>query len=82
MPHTATENVLRSHLRSHNSSVLMASAVALLFSAIGWGILYGASYWFTMMALTVIRWDEGGIASNIQPRLLLLCDRPHAGRVD
>lgn len=61
MPHTATENVLRSHLRSHNSSVLMASGLALLFSTIGWAILYGVSYWFTMMALTIARRDDSGL---------------------
>jgi hypothetical protein len=64
MPHTATENALRSHLRSHNSSVLMASGVALLFSAIGWGILYGMSYWFTMITLTVARRDEDGLPAT------------------
>jgi hypothetical protein len=64
MPHTATENALRSHLRSHNSSVLMASGLALLFSTIGWGILYGASYWFTMVTLTVARRDEDGLPTT------------------
>lgn len=48
-----TKSALRAHLKSHNRSVLTASALALFFSALGWAILYGASYWATMMALTV-----------------------------
>jgi len=64
MPRTATENALRSHLRSHNATVLMASGVALLFSAIGWAILYGGSYWMTMMALTIAHADEGGMPAT------------------
>src|SRR5437868_4710337 len=44
---TETEKALRAHLRSHNGSVLAASGMALLLSAIGWAVLYGASYWLT-----------------------------------
>lgn len=61
MPHTATEIALRSHLRTHNATVLTASGVALLFSAIGWAILYGSSYWLTILALTIAHSDEGGM---------------------
>lgn len=50
---TETEKALRAHLRSHNGSVLAASGMALVFSAIGWGVLYGASYWITVFVLAV-----------------------------
>ncbi|MEO6789237.1 MAG: hypothetical protein ABI318_24190, partial [Chthoniobacteraceae bacterium] len=50
-----TEKALRAHLRSHNGGVLAASGMALIFSAIGWAVLYGVSYWVTMIALTVFR---------------------------
>ena len=56
----ATENALRRHLRSHNRSVLAASAMTLLFSAIGWAVLYGAAYWVTMFGLTVVNNGDGG----------------------
>ena len=56
----ATENALRRHLRSHNRSVLAASAMTLLFSAIGWAVLYGAAYWVTMFGLTVVNNGDNG----------------------
>ena len=56
----ATESALRRHLRSHNRSVLAASIMTLLFSAIGWAILYGAAYWIAMFGLTVVNNGEGG----------------------
>ena len=52
---TSTEQALRAHLRSHNRGVLAASGVALVFSCIAWAMLYGVSYWMTMMALTIAR---------------------------
>ena len=52
---TSTEQALRAHLRSHNRGVLAASGVALVFSAIGWAVLYGVSYWAAMIALTIAR---------------------------
>ncbi len=51
----STCQALRSHLRSHNRSVLAASGVALVFSVIGWAVLYGTSYWLTMISLTIAR---------------------------
>ena len=57
VPMTDTENALRAHLRSHNGSVLAASGVALLFSVVGWAVLYGVSYWLTMFVLAV---KDGG----------------------
>ena len=56
-----TEQALRAHLRSHNGAVLMASGVAAIFSAIGWAVLYGASYWVTMMFIAVRNSGEGGV---------------------
>ena len=50
---TDTQTALRAHLRSHNGSVLAASGMALVFSALGWAALYGATYWVTVIALTV-----------------------------
>lgn len=50
---TKTEQALRVHFRSHNGGVLAASAVALVFSAAGWALLYGASYWVTMIVVTL-----------------------------
>ena len=55
---TETEKALRAHLRSHNQSVLAASGMALVFSAIGWAVLYGASYWLTMFWLTIMNQGE------------------------
>ncbi len=49
---------LRAHLRSHNGGVLAASGMAFIFSAIGWTVLYGVSYWLTMIALVVAHSDE------------------------
>jgi len=50
---TETEKALRAHVRSHNGGVLAASGIALVFSAIGWAVLYGTSYWLTMFALAI-----------------------------
>ena len=57
----STEQALRAHLRSHNGTVLMASGVAAIFSAIGWGVLYGVSYWITMMSIAVRNNGDGGV---------------------
>lgn len=58
---TSTEMALRAHLRSHNGGVLAASAVALLFSAIGWALLYGACYWVVMIVATLGHNGEVGV---------------------
>ena len=50
---TKTEQALRAHFRSHNGGVLAASAVALVFSAAGWALLYGVSFWVTMIVVTL-----------------------------
>lgn len=50
---TDTEKALRAHVRSHNGSVLAASGVALVFSLVGWAVLYGATYWVAMISLAV-----------------------------
>lgn len=50
---TDTERALRAHLRSHNLEVLAASGVAILFSALGWAVLYGLSYWVTLIVVTL-----------------------------
>ncbi len=39
----------------------MASGVAAVFSIIGWALLYGASYWLTMMTVTVRNNGDGGV---------------------
>jgi hypothetical protein len=49
---TETEQALRAHLRSHNGGVLAASGMALVFSTIGWAVLYGLSYWIAILAIT------------------------------
>lgn len=54
----STVHALRAHLRSHNRGVLAASGVALIFSVIGWAVLYGLSFWVAMFALTVARNGE------------------------
>ncbi len=56
-----TEQALRAHLRSHNANVLMASGVALIFSTIGWAVLYGASYWATLILVSVRNNGDGGV---------------------
>ena len=56
---TETEKALRAHLRTHNGSVLAASGMALLLSAIGWAVLYGASYWLTILCLTILNQGDG-----------------------
>lgn len=57
----STEQALRAHLRSHNGTVLMASGVAAIFSAIGWAVLYGASYWATLILTSVRDNGDGGV---------------------
>ena len=59
MQASETETALRAHFRAHNTSVLAGSGVAAVFSAIGWAILYGASFWLTMFVLTVLHVPEG-----------------------
>ncbi len=53
MSPTSTERALRAHLRSHNLAVLTASGVAVLFSVVGWAVLYGLSYWVTLIVVTL-----------------------------
>lgn len=55
---TDTETALRAHVRSHNACVLAASGVALVFSLVGWALLYGAIYWVAMISLAVANHDE------------------------
>jgi len=57
----STEQALRAHLRSHNGTVLMASAVAAVFSAIGWAVLYGGAYWATLILTSVRNSGDGGV---------------------
>ncbi len=57
----STEQALRAHLRSHNGTVLMASGVAAIFSVIGWGVLYGVSYWVTLMFIAVGSSGDGRV---------------------
>ncbi len=45
--------MLRAHVRSHNISVLAASGAALLFSLIGWAVLYGVAWWVAMFFATI-----------------------------
>lgn len=59
MSSASTKQAIASHLRSHNSGILAASAVALVFSALGWGMLYGASYWMVMLVVAVGEYPEG-----------------------
>ena len=54
MTSSATITALRAHLREHRLNVLTASALALIFSAIGWGVLYGGLYWVTMFLQTTL----------------------------
>lgn len=58
---TDTEKALRSHVRSHNFVVLVSSGMALVFSILGWAVLYGASYWMTMIVVTLARNGEGSV---------------------
>ncbi len=64
---TTTEQALRAHLRSHNLVVLTASGVALLFSAIGWAVLYGISYWITLIAITLISNGSSEVPAIFKP---------------
>jgi len=57
---TDTESALRAHLRSYNGGVLAASGMALVFSTIGWAVLYGVSYWMTMLVLTISHNGDAG----------------------
>jgi hypothetical protein len=61
MQATDTEKALRGQVRSHNSVVLMSSGLALLFSLVGWALLYGASYWVTMIVVTLAHNGEGSV---------------------
>lgn len=54
------EKALRAHLRSHNGSVLAASGMALVASALGWAVLYGVSYWMALLWLTIGNQGESG----------------------
>lgn len=57
----ATAAALREHLREHRLNVLAASAMALIFSAIGWGVLYGGLYWITMFVQTTLHGGDAGV---------------------
>ena len=46
-------SILRAHFREHNRSVLFASGATLLFALIGWAVVYGVFYWFTVAFLSV-----------------------------
>jgi hypothetical protein len=63
---TETEKALRAHVRSHNGGVLAASGIALIFSAIGWAVLYGGSYWLTMFALAIASDGETRVPAVFQ----------------
>jgi hypothetical protein len=58
---TDTEKALRANVRSHNFAVVMSSGMALIFSVIGWAVLYGASYWLTMIVATLALNGEGSM---------------------
>lgn len=44
---------MRAHFREHNRSVLFASGATLLFALVGWAVIYGLCYWFTVAFLSV-----------------------------
>ncbi len=67
---TDTQKALRAHLRAHNGSVLAASGMALVFSILGWVVLYGATYWVTVIALTV---KNHGDALPVQFNVIFFC---------
>lgn len=46
-------SILRGHFREHNRSVLFASGATLLFALVGWAVIYGLCYWFTVAFLSV-----------------------------
>ncbi len=46
-------SILRVHFQEHNRSVLFASAATLVFALIGWAVVYGVFYWFTVAFLSV-----------------------------
>jgi hypothetical protein len=46
-------SILRAHFREHNRSVIFASVATLLFAALGWAVVYGLCYWFTVAFLSV-----------------------------
>jgi hypothetical protein len=46
-------SILRNHFREHNRSVLFASGATLVFAVVGWLVVYGLCYWFTIAFLTV-----------------------------
>jgi hypothetical protein len=68
---TATENALRAHFRAHNASVLAGSGIAVVFSAFGWLIFYGVSYWATMFLLTVAHSGEGQVSERFNDIFLV-----------
>jgi hypothetical protein len=56
--------LLRSHVRSHNVSVIAASGVALLVSGVGWLLLYGAASWFTIIGNTIRMLGDAGLPAS------------------
>jgi hypothetical protein len=64
-------DLLRSHVREHNWSVLAASGAALLVSGVGWGILYGAVYWVAMIVATVRTFGEFGPGPELPVQFLM-----------
>ena len=67
MSETSTEKALRAHLRSHNLAVLAASGAAILFSVIGWAVLYGVSYWVTLIVVTLASNGSSEVPSIFNP---------------
>ncbi|MEQ1851790.1 MAG: hypothetical protein ABMA01_09395 [Chthoniobacteraceae bacterium] len=53
MSANVSEETLRRHLRSHNTSVLAASGISLGIAVVGWAVLYGLAYWTTMFVAVI-----------------------------
>jgi hypothetical protein len=59
-----TAQILRRQIREHNFSVLAASGATLVFAVCGWAAFYGAAYWVTMFALTVVKAGDAALPGS------------------
>jgi hypothetical protein len=67
-----TAQILRRQIREHNFSVLAASGATLVFAVVGWAALYGAAYWVTMFALTVVKAGDAALPGSFHTVLASL----------
>lgn len=57
----STASILRSRIRSHNGSIVAASAATFALVTVAWAAWYGIAYWLVMFVLTVLHAGDAGL---------------------